>query len=234
MSRYQHISSLHQPNPVVKPFALAQVIKARETPESTPERANAHFKKIFNSSAPSINGTNPLTQETMFNPFSTKGYPTTGALSLTGLETLSDEAKTEKIAAVVNDITASIIYIAKQGEAGNLTTDQVAPIYNLVGKMNLTANRHNKSLLKELEQQDIELEGQGQQIERMAEELEKRDRHLEEVEGQHRSEMQKLKARTNATIGELKGRAERLEAELRELRQQKRAIEVRDRKVKVM
>ncbi|KAK2809724.1 hypothetical protein FQN50_003569 [Emmonsiellopsis sp. PD_5] len=169
----------------------------------------------------------------MFAPFLTKGYPTTGALSLTGLETLSNEAKTEKIAAVVNDITASIIYIAKQGEAGNLTTDQVAPIYNLVGKMNLTANRHNKRLQKELEQQDTQLEGQEEQIERMAAEIEEGNRHLEEVKSQHRNEIQKLMACTNVAIGELKGRADRLDAELRELRRQKRAIEVRN-KLKVM
>ncbi|KKZ68219.1 hypothetical protein EMCG_06110 [[Emmonsia] crescens] len=111
------------------------------------------------------------------------------ALSLTGLETFSPPEKARRIAAVANDITASIIYIAKQAAAENLSAEQIAPIYELIDKVNVVGKRHNRRLEKELEEQD-------RQIEKMR-------RVIEGVD---------------LVVGQLKARTVRLESELRELR----------------
>ncbi|OJD15720.1 hypothetical protein AJ78_04055 [Emergomyces pasteurianus Ep9510] len=96
------------------------------------------------------------------------------ALNLIGLETLSASEKARRITAVANDITISIIYIAKHTVAGNLTAEQVAPIYDLIDKVNVVGKQHNRRLESELEAQDL-------QIEAMKRMLVERERRIEEM-----------------------------------------------------
>ncbi|PGG97169.1 hypothetical protein AJ79_09306 [Helicocarpus griseus UAMH5409] len=109
------------------------------------------------------------------------------ALSLTGLETLSPSQKTQRIAAVANDMMTSIIYIAKQAGAGNLTAKQIAPIHDLIDKVNMVGREHNRQLEMELEEQD-------RLIEEMRRNLDERDERIVEMEVRHREEMRRVRA----------------------------------------
>ncbi|EDN05003.1 hypothetical protein I7I51_02742 [Histoplasma capsulatum] len=133
------------------------------------------------------------------------------ALSLTGLEMLSPEEKSRRIAAVANDIAASIIYIAKQAAVGNVSTEQITPIYNLIDKVNMVGRRHIKRLERELEEQD-------QQIEEMRGMLGERVvKQIEEIEGRHLEEMRRVTEGADSVVRELRASVERLESKLREL-----------------
>ncbi|KAG5302302.1 hypothetical protein I7I48_02604 [Histoplasma ohiense] len=132
------------------------------------------------------------------------------ALSLTGLEMLSPEEKSRRIAAVANDIAASIIYIAKQAAVGNVSTEQITPIYNLIDKVNMVGRRHIKRLERELEEQD-------QQIEEMRGMLGERVKRIEEIEGRHLEEMRRVTEGADSVVRELRASVERLESKLREL-----------------
>ncbi|KAK2734546.1 hypothetical protein FQN57_001651 [Myotisia sp. PD_48] len=77
-----------------------------------------------------------------------------GALSLSGLTTMEPQEKSARIIAITNDMVASIVFIAKQAEAGNLTASQIAPIYNFIDCMLGVERNQKKGLIKELEQQD--------------------------------------------------------------------------------
>ncbi|PGG98834.1 hypothetical protein GX51_06569 [Blastomyces parvus] len=133
------------------------------------------------------------------------------ALSLTGIETLSPSEKTRHIAAVANDLAASIIYIAKQAAAENLSTEQIAPICDLIDTVNEVGRRHTKRLEKELEEQD-------KQIEEMKRMLRERDRQIEESAGRYREEIRRVVEGVDLAVRELSARAERLERQLRGLR----------------
>ncbi|PGG98495.1 hypothetical protein AJ80_09526 [Polytolypa hystricis UAMH7299] len=122
-----------------------------------------------------------------------------GALSLTGLEYMSDEEKAARISSVANDMTASIIYIAKQAEAGNVTEKHTAPIYDFIDRVCGTEKRQKKSLLRELERQDEQI---AQAVKR------------------HQEDIRELMACASTAILRLKARADKLEAELERLRAQ--------------
>ncbi|KAL1957558.1 hypothetical protein VTO42DRAFT_5785 [Malbranchea cinnamomea] len=76
--------------------------------------------------------------------------PAGGVLTLTGLEHMCDAEKNTRIKAVVNDMAASIIYIAKQAEAGNLTADQTTPLYNLLADIATSERDESSKLRREL------------------------------------------------------------------------------------
>ncbi|EEQ87303.2 hypothetical protein RJZ56_005190 [Blastomyces dermatitidis] len=133
------------------------------------------------------------------------------ALSLTGIETFSPSEKTRRIAAVANDLTASIIYIAKQAAAENLSIEQIAPIYDLIDKVNVVGRRHTKRLERELEEQD-------KQIEEMKKMLGERDRQIEETAGRYREEIRRVVEGADLAVRELSTRVETLEQQLRGLR----------------
>ncbi|DAA74743.1 TPA_exp: hypothetical protein A8136_3059 [Trichophyton benhamiae CBS 112371] len=96
-----------------------------------------------------------------------------GALSLTGLESMSAAEKTARIMAVANDMAASIIYIAKQAEAGNLTNRQIIPIYNFIDSILGLERSQTKSLMRELDKQGSQIALMEKQHSRDIEELTK-------------------------------------------------------------
>ncbi|EFE39699.1 bifunctional catalase-peroxidase Cat2 [Trichophyton verrucosum HKI 0517] len=96
-----------------------------------------------------------------------------GALSLTGLESMSAAEKTARIMAVANDMAASIIYIAKQAEAGNLTNRQIIPIYNFIDSILGLERSQTKSLMRELDKQGSRIALMEKQHSRDIEELTK-------------------------------------------------------------
>ncbi|KAG5206109.1 Peroxidase [Trichophyton interdigitale] len=96
-----------------------------------------------------------------------------GALSLTGLESMSAAEKTARIIAVANDMAASIIYIAKQAEAGNLTNSQISPIYNFIDSILGLERSQTKSLMRELDKQGSRIALMEKQHSRDIEELTK-------------------------------------------------------------
>ncbi|EFR00489.1 hypothetical protein MGYG_03491 [Nannizzia gypsea CBS 118893] len=96
-----------------------------------------------------------------------------GALSLTGLESMSPAEQTARILAVANDMAASIIYIAKQAEAGNLTNSQTIPIYNFIDSILGLERSQKKSLMRELEMQGSQIALMEKQHRRDIEELTK-------------------------------------------------------------
>ncbi|KAM5439926.1 hypothetical protein McanMca71_005072 [Microsporum canis] len=113
-----------------------------------------------------------------------------GALSLTGLETMTSAEKTARILAVANDMAASIIYIAKQAEAGNLTNSQTIPIYNFIDSILALERGQKKSLMSELEQQDS---------------------RIALMEKQHRKDIEELTRCAMETVSRMKARIEQLE-----------------------
>lgn len=120
--------------------------------------------------------------------------PTGRALSLTGLENMTNEEKFTRITAVANDMAASIVYIAKQAESGNLTTQHTTPIYNLIENMLGAERSQKRSLIRELEKQDA---------------------RISSMERQHRRDIQELMACANSALAQLKARADQLEVELK-------------------
>ena len=130
---------------------------------------------------------------------------TAGCLSLTGLEKMSDDEKTARITAVADDITASIIYIAKQAEAGNLTARNTSPIYDLIDNMSLTEKRHKRRLERELERQDNQ---------------------MVQMRKRHRENLYEVMTCANIAISRLKARADRLDSELARVRGKRLAEEM--------
>ncbi|KAK2882439.1 hypothetical protein FQN49_000361 [Arthroderma sp. PD_2] len=101
-----------------------------------------------------------------------RSYGTSGgAMSLTGLENMSSSEKTARIIAVANDMAASIIYIAKQAEAGNLTNNQTVPIYNFIDSILGLERSQRNNLMGELERQDSRIALMEKQHQRDIEEL---------------------------------------------------------------
>lgn len=84
--------------------------------------------------------------------------PCGGVLTLTGLEHMSKHEKTTRIQAVVNDMTASFIYIGDHVQLGTITADQTTPLYNLVEDITATERGEWKRLEKKLERCEKKLE----------------------------------------------------------------------------
>lgn len=101
----------------------------------------------------------------------TSQVPTRGALSLTGLEHMSDTEKASRIKEVADDIIASIIYVAKQSEAGNLTSSHMAPIHYIIDQICGIVEGQTQRLIRELEKQDRIIEKMKRQHRRDIEEL---------------------------------------------------------------
>jgi peroxiredoxin len=110
---------------------------------------------------------------------------------------MSDDEKTSRITTVADDIAASIIYIAKQAEAGNLTAQNTSPIYDLIDSISLTEKKHRRRLERELERQDHKMAEMGQR---------------------HRESLYEVMTCANIAVSQLKARADRLDAELARLR----------------
>ncbi|EEH41215.1 hypothetical protein PAAG_03501 [Paracoccidioides lutzii Pb01] len=128
-----------------------------------------------------------------------------GALSLTGLDEFSPQEKAQRVAAVANDITASIIYVAKHAEAGNLTSEQLKPIHNLIDMVNVVGREHNRRLERELAEQD-------RQVEEMRKKLEEQSRQIGE-----RRHVCRAMRKMDVVIGELKASVEVLETEIKKM-----------------
>ncbi|OJD21555.1 hypothetical protein ACJ73_07102 [Blastomyces percursus] len=114
-------------------------------------------------------------------------------------------------AAVANDLAASIIYIAKHAAAENLSTEQIAPIYDLIDRVNVVGGRHTKRLERELEEQD-------KQIEEMEKMLGEQDRQIEEIAGRYHEEIRRVVKGADLAVRALSARVERLEQQLKALR----------------
>ena len=125
-------------------------------------------------------------------------------LSLTGLEKMTNEEKTRRITAIADNITASIIYIARQAEAGNLAFHHTTPIHNLIESIIGTERSQKRSLLRELEKQDLQ---------------------ISQMERQHRRDIEELVACANSALKELKARADLLEAELKATKEARKGEE---------
>ncbi|KAF3482586.1 uncharacterized protein GIQ15_05345 [Arthroderma uncinatum] len=120
-----------------------------------------------------------------------RSYGTSGgALSLTGLENMSSAEKTARILAVANDMAASIIYIAKQAEAGNLTNSQTVPIYNFIDSILGLERSQTRGLMAELEKQDS---------------------RIAFMEKQHQKDIEELTRCALEAISQMKARADQLE-----------------------
>ncbi|KAL1966190.1 hypothetical protein VTN77DRAFT_4742 [Rasamsonia byssochlamydoides] len=76
--------------------------------------------------------------------------PGSCALRLSDIEQLPSDQRTELIQSVANDITAVFIYIARQAEAGNLTTANTAPINDVIGVIRGTEVKHRQKLEEKL------------------------------------------------------------------------------------
>lgn len=72
--------------------------------------------------------------------------PGSCALRLSNIEQLSPDQKTELVRSVANDITAVFIYIARQAEAGNLTTANTEPINDVISVIRDTEVKHRQKL----------------------------------------------------------------------------------------
>ncbi|KAL1981998.1 hypothetical protein VTN96DRAFT_1964 [Rasamsonia emersonii] len=72
--------------------------------------------------------------------------PGSCALRLSNIERLSPDQKTELVRSVANDITAVFIYIARQAEAGNLTTANTEPINDVISVIRDTEVKHRQKL----------------------------------------------------------------------------------------
>ena len=95
----------------------------------------------------------------------------TGALSLTGIENMSESEKTERIKAVTNDMAASIIYVAKHAEAGNVTADQIKPLYDIFADISRRERTEREKLMCSLEEMESQVEDMKRQHRRDIDEL---------------------------------------------------------------
>lgn len=116
-----------------------------------------------------------------------------GVLSLTRLEHMSEEQKTARVKAVANDMAASIIYIAKQAEAGNLTAEQTTPLYNLFADITTTERAER---------------------ERMTRSLEKTESRIERMKCQHRRDIDELMRAAASELKMLKKDMRRIETDV--------------------
>jgi peroxiredoxin len=117
--------------------------------------------------------------------------PAGGVLSLTGLEEMSECEKTAAVKALATDMAASIIYVARQAEAGNLTADQTTPIYNLISNITLTERTEREDMLRDLAESE---------------------RRLARLKRQHRRIIHELMQAATIELKELKRRLRELEA----------------------
>jgi hypothetical protein len=78
--------------------------------------------------------------------------PGSSALRLSNIEQLSSEKKTELIRSVADDITAVFVYIARQSEAGNLTTTNTEPINDVISIIKDTEVKHRQKLEEKVAQ----------------------------------------------------------------------------------
>ncbi|EEP78168.1 predicted protein [Uncinocarpus reesii 1704] len=129
------------------------------------------------------------------------GPPTGGAISLTGLENLSSSEKSARIAAVVSDIYASIIFISRHVKAGTLTKHHCKPLYNFMDNIITTERKQKRKVVRELRRQDGRME-------RMA--------------SRHQRDVEKLLGLARSAIMHLRRSMERLQMELDELKGKRR------------
>lgn len=84
--------------------------------------------------------------------------PSSGVLALADLENMSEAEKIRLVKAVANDMAATIIHIGKHIKTGNLTADQIRPLYNLLETVAVTQRSEWDKLKRELESCEKELE----------------------------------------------------------------------------
>ncbi|GAD99342.1 conserved hypothetical protein [Paecilomyces variotii No. 5] len=76
--------------------------------------------------------------------------PGSCAMRLTNIDTLPSRSKTSLINSIATDISATFIYIAKQAEAGNLSTIHTGPINDIIGTIKDTEVAHREALERKL------------------------------------------------------------------------------------
>ncbi|KAL1877806.1 hypothetical protein Plec18167_004775 [Paecilomyces lecythidis] len=76
--------------------------------------------------------------------------PGSCAMRLTNIDTLPSRSKTSLINSIATDISATFIYIAKQAEAGNLSTIHTGPINDVIGIIKDTEVAHREALERKL------------------------------------------------------------------------------------
>ncbi|WEW62002.1 hypothetical protein PRK78_007502 [Emydomyces testavorans] len=123
--------------------------------------------------------------------------PAGGILSLAGLENLSSSEKSARIVALVNDIYASIVLIAKHTKAGTLTKRHCKPIYDLIESIMVLEKKQKR-------------------------ELKRQDRRMERMARRHQRDIGKLMEMARSGIVHLRAKAERLQMELDELKGRKK------------
>jgi peroxiredoxin len=127
----------------------------------------------------------------MFRNCPERSRSTGGVLSLTGLEEMSEYEKTAAIKALATDMAASIIYVARQAEAGNLTADQTTPIFNLISDITSTERTEREDMMR-----DLAASG----------------RRLARLKRQHRRDIHELMGAATVELKELRRKLRELEA----------------------
>ncbi|EER28907.1 hypothetical protein CPC735_036130 [Coccidioides posadasii C735 delta SOWgp] len=122
---------------------------------------------------------------------------TRGALSLTGIENVSSSEKSARIAALVSDIYASIIFISRHVKAGTLSNHHCKPLYELVSNILIVERKEKRKILRELKRQDS---------------------RIERTARRHQRDIKKLLELAKSGIVHLRRKAERLQMELDELK----------------
>lgn len=132
--------------------------------------------------------------------------PLTTALTLTPLQSLPPSQKTALLASIANDIKSTLIYIAKQSEAGNLDTTHTAPLNDLVATIKNTAVRERRVLERRLERAERRVRRLRGEREWMRREFGGVVRRVGVVGGRWRERVRGLRKVVEGLRGELEGR----------------------------
>ncbi|KAL2009662.1 hypothetical protein VTN00DRAFT_5469 [Thermoascus crustaceus] len=128
--------------------------------------------------------------------------PGSCAMRLTDIDTLSSALKTDLLRSIATDISATFIYIAKQAEAGNLSTIHTAPINSII------------RIIKDTEV------AQRRALERKVRRYERQARRLREKRKMVKSGLGQVVKKAEEVLGGYRGRVEGLKGELRGVRRE--------------
>lgn len=128
--------------------------------------------------------------------------PGSCAMRLTNIDTLSSALKTDLLHSIATDISATFIYIAKQAEAGNLSTVHTAPINSIIRVI-----------------RDTEV-AQRRALERKVRRYERQARRLREKRKMVKSELGQVVRKAEEVLGGCRGRVEGLKGELSGVRRE--------------
>lgn len=129
--------------------------------------------------------------------------PGSCTLRLTHITSLPSSQKTALISSIANDMKATFIYIAKQSEAGNLDSQNTAPLDNVVATIRDTAVSERRMLEKKLEKAERRVRKLKREQKWMHNEVVEVLKRVEVVSGKWKEKVERLRGKVEGLQREL-------------------------------